>query len=84
MDLCIPRNTRECRYGSYATSLAPSAALNACISELSAARRGHLLSDLLNLWAVKWLQSGDVWKGLRWSRRNGRADIMIAEIMSGR
>lgn len=48
MDPCIPKNTRERRYGSYATTLTPSAALNVCISELRAAQRGLLATDPLN------------------------------------
>lgn len=39
MDPCIPKNTRERRYGSYAMTLTTSAALNVCISELRAPSR---------------------------------------------
>lgn len=53
MDQCIPKNTLERRYGSYATTLTPFAALNVCISELSATQRGRLVTDLLNSRTVK-------------------------------
>lgn len=53
MDPCVPKNTRERRYGSYAMTLTPFAALNVCISELSAAQRGHIITDPLNSRTVK-------------------------------
>lgn len=60
MDQCIPKNTLERRYGSYATTLTPFTALNLCISELSAAQWGRLVTDLLNSRTVKRLRPADV------------------------